>query len=364
MSSLEDALEAGDVHSGALKLIGELAERYNISAVLPLLRTCYRFEQEQIVRIAVLGRFKAGKSSFLNDLLGRDLLPVGVIPVTSIVTEVGYGPEEVARVQYLNGDCEEITVDAIHSFISESENPENLKQVALVIVELPGLKRFPNIRFVDTPGLESVFTHNTETSLSWLPQVGLALVAIGVDPPLSERDVNLIRNLYRYTPPVSILLTKVDALTPRERREVEAFVNEQLRRHLNPAPRVFPYSVRHGHPELKRRVEDELIVPAQEGFVERQHAILGRKTLTLRRQCEDYLLLALKSAEALDSDRGSLRQMVLGEREFLDETKLQLKLIARHAETSTRELVEKQLETAEKPIGQRLLPALAAAYPS
>ncbi len=191
-----------------LALIADIAERYNISAVGPLLRTCHSLEQERTVRIAVLGRFKAGKSSFLNRLLGRS--------------------EETARVQYLNGEWEEIFIDSIHSYISESENPENLKQVSLVAVELPGLKRFPNLCFVDTPGLESVFTHNTETALSWLPEAGLALVAIEVDPPLSERDIALIRTLYQFTPHVAVLVTKSDTLTTRELGQMGAFVNEQL----------------------------------------------------------------------------------------------------------------------------------------
>ncbi len=353
-----------ETRAGTLALIDGIAERYSISAVRPLLRTCYALEQERVVRIAVLGRFKAGKSSFLNHLLARELLPVGVVPVTSVVTEIGYGPEEAARVQYLNGDWEEIAVDSIHSYISESENPENLKQVSLVVVELPSLKRFPNIRFVDTPGLESVFTHNTDTALSWLPQVGLALVAIGVDPPLSERDVALIRDLYRFTPHVAVLLTKVDALTVRERREVEAFVNEQLRRHLNPHPRVFPYSVRAGHDNLKHCVEEELILPAQRDFTTQQQAILERKTSTLLDQCEDYLRLALKSAETVDSERGALKELVIGEREFLGETKLQLKLCARHAVGATRQIFEKQLQSADRPIEQRLLPELEYSYPA
>ncbi len=83
---------------------------------------------------------------------------------------------------------------------------------------------------------------------------------------------------------------------------------------------------------------------------------------TLLRQCEDYLRLALKSAETLDSERGALKELVIGEREFLDETRLQLKLSARHAAASTRQIIEKQLQSADKPIEQRLLPEMESVY--
>src|SRR5256885_392212 len=80
-------------------------------------------------------------------------------------------------------------------------------------IQLLNLAQFRALRFVDMPGLESTFAHNTETALNWLPKVGLALVAISVDQPLSQHDIALLKSLYEYTPKVSILLTKVDLLT-------------------------------------------------------------------------------------------------------------------------------------------------------
>ena len=86
--------------------------------------------------------------------------------------------------------------------------------MAAIKVELPCLAGFRGLTFVDTPGLESVLAHDTDASMRWLPNIGLALVAVSVDPPLSQRDIELLRKLYKYTPNVSILLTKVDLLDP------------------------------------------------------------------------------------------------------------------------------------------------------
>src|ERR1035438_2794683 len=180
-----------------LGAVGDLCRRHEISALEDFLESCRAFAQEKTLNIAVLGRFKAGKSSFLNHLLGRPLLPVGVIPVTSAVTEIEWGPRERAEILFADGRKEPAAVERIGDFISESRNPENYKQVVRVRVELPSMDRYRGIRFVDTPGLESVFGHNTDASLEWLPNVGLALVAVGVDPPLSHYGIELIRNLSR-----------------------------------------------------------------------------------------------------------------------------------------------------------------------
>jgi GTP-binding protein EngB required for normal cell division len=349
--------------SVAIDLVGELAAKYRITSMLPLLETCRALSRECILRIAVFGRFKAGKSSFLNHLIGRDLIPTGVIPVTSVVTEIGYGAAEKATIRYMDGREEEAPAGSIRSWVAESENPENVKQVAMVLVDLPSLKKYNGVRFVDTPGLDSVFAHNTETSLDWLPNVGLALVATAVDPPLSQQDIALIRKLYEFTPRVSVLLTKVDVLNGAEQCEVRTFVEEQLRKSFEEPPPVYPYSVRPGHESARTDIEHLLVRDVLGRFNEQREAILRHKTGALLGECKDYLSLALKSAEALDSERDALRTMVMGERASLDEFRMQLRLIARHAAGATRAMVNRSFEPHEAPIARELADALRTEYP-
>ena len=187
----------------ALELVEDVAARYEIAALSSLLASTRASVGQDEISVAVLGRFKAGKSSFLNHFIGRNVLPVGVVPVTAVVTEIRYGAREEARVHHHDGRDPEVPLDQIGGYISEKENPENAKQVDLITVELPELRRFRGLKFVDTPGLESALSHNTQTSLDWLPNVGLALVAVSVDPPLSQRDIDLLKSLYQFTPKVA-----------------------------------------------------------------------------------------------------------------------------------------------------------------
>lgn len=131
-----DAL-ATETVQGALDVVGQLCRRYHITALEDFLATCKTFAEEQTLNVAIFGRFKAGKSSFLNHLLGRRLLPVGVVPVTTVVTEIEYGPREGAEVLFLDGRTEPVSVERVGDFICESENPENAKQVRRVRVALP-----------------------------------------------------------------------------------------------------------------------------------------------------------------------------------------------------------------------------------
>jgi len=363
--SIENAQapEVPEFSSRALEFAAELARRYDISSLRPLLESCRNFARQDTLNVAIFGRFKAGKSSFLNCLIRRQLLPVGVIPVTSVITEIGYGPRERAWVQYAGGVTKEIAVDTIAEFVDENLNPENRKKVAVVRVELPSLEEFRAIRFVDTPGLESVLAHNTDVSRDWLPNVGLAIVAVGVDPPLSQRDIELIRELNLYTPKITLLLTKADLLDERGLSQVENYVRKQLNRYWNDAIPVYPYSIRPGFERLREQFENALRQEAVARSGQQRAAILNRKLDTLLAECSGYLSVALKSAEAADSERQQVRRKILGDRQGLEDSRLALRLIVRHVSTNLRTGYEKLLESREREIRARLLEEFEQRWP-
>jgi hypothetical protein len=347
----------------ALLLAEDVAARYGIPALSGLLAGARAAAGQGEIGIAVLGRFKAGKSSFLNHLLGRDILPTGVVPVTSAITEIGCGERPAARVQFCDGRDLEIPLDQIAAYISERENPENIKQASLITVELPELGRFGGLKFVDTPGLDSALAHNTQTSLDWLPNVGLALVAVSVDPPLSQRDIDLLKRTLQYTPKVAVLLTKADLVSAAELAEVVEYVRAQLAKHFPGTPRIFPYSTRPGFERFRQALEAELASGTLARLAEERESILRRKLDTLLRECGDYLALSLKSAELLQSERQALKRQVIGEKEIAGDAKSAIRLVVQYAAARTRSLVSERLETHQGDLERTLLEAFESEFP-
>jgi GTP-binding protein EngB required for normal cell division len=337
------------------EIVSELAVRYRLASIVPLLDICRAAGDRSDLSIAVLGRFKAGKSSFLNHLIGEAVLPVGVTPVTSVVTEVAHGADDVAVVRFTDGREAKIAVADLQLYVTETQNPLNRKQVEAVSVCLTALARWPSLRFIDTPGLESALAHNTEASLGWAPKVDIALIAIGVDPPLSEHGVSLIEMLFRYTPRVAVLLTKADLLPDEQLDEVICYIQRQLAKRFTRTIPIYPYSIRPGFEKWKRDLEDKVLKKSAMDLVSERRAISDRKAATLLSECEQYLSLALKSAELHDTERFKLDQLLLAEREALAGMRLEVRLLARHAASATRPAIEKPLALHESPIRQKLL---------
>jgi GTP-binding protein EngB required for normal cell division len=347
----------------SLDAVGEICARHQIAALEDFLRICRSFAKEECLNVAVLGRFKAGKSTLLNHLLGISLLPVGVVPVTTVVTEIRQGPRERAEVHFLDGHVQDVPIGQIAEFITEAQNPDNKKAAKLLRIELPCMERYRGLHFVDTPGLESVMEHNTNTSMAWLPHIGLALVAVGVNSPLSQHDVELMRNLSRYTPNVSLVLTKVDVLDECEQKQVENFVSRQLARCWNSSVPIFRYSVKPGFEALRSGLQERLLSQVVVRADVHRTEVLSHKIDSLLTECADYMNLALKSAKAAEFDRSHLREKVLGQKASLDETRLGIQLIGRHVAGGLRSTFEAMLSQEEAPVSERLLTSLDRQFP-
>ena len=65
------------------------------------------------LNLAVLGQMKRGKSSFINALLGADILPTGVLPATAVITQIKYGPIPSADILYTTGAREVVDLTAL-----------------------------------------------------------------------------------------------------------------------------------------------------------------------------------------------------------------------------------------------------------
>ncbi|HEX2719479.1 MAG TPA: dynamin family protein, partial [Candidatus Deferrimicrobium sp.] len=212
----------------AVKCVDAIRRKFGVESLAPQLAACEELlDGGGVVDVAVLGQFKAGKSSFLNGLIGGAIVPVDVLPSTAVVTRIGYGERERVIVHGLAGEPFEIPLARLAEFVTERGNPANEKRVAVVDVELPALAPYEGVRFVDTPGLGSVFAHNTRVSRDWMPRVGAALVAVSVNHPLSEDDLLLLNDVSRHTPEAAILLTKADLVSGEELASVIEFTRSQ-----------------------------------------------------------------------------------------------------------------------------------------
>lgn len=354
---------AGDglpaVSQRTLAQITAICDAFRITTLQPQLHACEEISQNQgIVDIAVMGQFKAGKSSFLNSLIGEEVLPVDVLPATAVITRLGHGETNGAQLHLTSGAVRDCAIAELPAYVTEQGNPGNVKQIEAVEVRLAALAPFSGVRFVDTPGLGSVFAHNTQASMDWLPKVGGALVAIGVNQPFGEQDLKLLLEVSKHTPEVVILLTKADLVSQGQLESILEFTQHHVMQHAGRQVLVLPYSTRPGFDAMRQEVRNHVLRDMAGRHQDLFANILDHKVRAVAGSCRDYLLLAQRAAAAAAEARSDLREMLKQEQVSLQSVKSEIGVFTRDLKARARSEVSDHFQAFRGEVQHRLQESL------
>ena len=197
----------------ARRLLGEVAARLEDLGLPDATRKALADSLDQLTRpflLVVVGEFNAGKSAFINALLGARVLEEGVTPTTSRIGIVQYGAERTQRTRP-DGVCE-TTVPT-----------EVLRALAIV----------------DTPGTNAVLREHEALTRDFLPRADLVLFVTSADRPYTESERAFLESIRQWGKKVVVVLNKADLLRTKEDEEkVVAFVREHAGRTLGLLPEV------------------------------------------------------------------------------------------------------------------------------
>lgn len=229
----------------ATEMLGTFAEQLHVPSVRPMLRGLQQKLASGRFNLAVLGQMKRGKSSVINALLGAEVLPTGILPLTSVITKVRYGTSPLARIHYNSGNIEEIAPGDLHEYIAEASNPGNRKQVATAELNWPSPLLELGIDLIDTPGIGSTHAHNTKTTEDYLSQVDAGLVVLSVDPPITASESDFLRSIRQEIPRLLFVVNKIDLASDRECDAVLRFLALEITNRVGIGnPEIFPASAR------------------------------------------------------------------------------------------------------------------------
>lgn len=187
---------------------------------------------EEKLYVVVVGLFKRGKSTLINALLGKNILPVGVTPVTALITLIEHAKEPGAEIVFKNRQTELIGIQQVAAYVTEEENPNNIKGVEYVkLFDDAPLLQYAFL--IDTPGLGSAYEHNTETTLSFIHKIDAALFLLSADYPISKIDLELLAELQKTAPEIWYILTKADLITKENLQKIiqhnKAIITKELK---------------------------------------------------------------------------------------------------------------------------------------
>ena len=112
-------------------------------------------------------------------------------------------------------------------------------------IAFPSVYLKDGVRIIDTPGVGSVYCHNTEVAYNYLPQVDAAIFVVTVDPPLSAAEQDFLKDISEYVHKLFFVLNKVDYVDEAQRQEALEFTTQVLQANLATEPvMIFPLSAK------------------------------------------------------------------------------------------------------------------------
>lgn len=212
------------------------------------------------VTISIIGQFKRGKSALANSILGMDVLPVGIVPITSAVTAIRYGQPR-AEVVYRNGKVEKTQFDELHRFISQLENVDNELDIEEVNIYIPSQFLRGGISFVDTPGVGSFHKQNTEEAYEYMKESDAVIFLLSVDSPINEIEMKFLESTRDFVGKFFFAVNKTDTITPQETEAYIAYCAGILDQVMETkSSSLFPVSAKAGTgvDELKQAIIEDL----------------------------------------------------------------------------------------------------------
>lgn len=152
--------------------------------------------RSRLYRVAVIGEFKRGKSSLVNAIIGAEVLPTDILPMTAAVTRITYGAERRILVRFKDGKEAEKSVEELKDYATkfDEEKEKTAATVREIVVSYPSVFCQNHIDIIDTPGLNDNESM-TAVTLGVLGEVDAAMVVMAADKALSLTEKRLILDL-------------------------------------------------------------------------------------------------------------------------------------------------------------------------
>jgi small GTP-binding protein len=198
---------------------------------------------DELFLLVVVGEFNAGKSVFINALIGESILEEGVTPTTQRICLLKYG-EKV-----------------------------ELQENGLIDVITAPVELLREINIVDTPGTNAIKREHEAITRDFVPRSDMVLFVTSADRPYTESERIFLESIRDWGKKIVVVINKIDILESEDERErVVEFVSDNLRSLLKVKPEMFPVSSRQA---LRSKVGGDAIPSHASRFEELERFILA-----------------------------------------------------------------------------------------
>jgi GTPase SAR1 family protein len=178
--------------------------------------------------LVVVGEFNHGKTTFVNALLGSNVLPIGVTPTTAVIHHIVFGEQPQAKVVTSSGEEQELPFSEVRAFASGGGRPT--EPVRYLEVAYPAELLRERIVLVDTPGVNDLSLTRAEITYGYIPRSDAVLFVLDAGQPVKESERQFLETqlIGKSRDKIVFVVAKSDIWSADEKREALDYIRERL----------------------------------------------------------------------------------------------------------------------------------------
>ena len=280
-----------------------------------------KLDNEQF-HLVVLGEFNHGKSTFVNALLGHDILPTGITPTTASLNHIVYGEKPSARAVKFDGSIEDVPFEALADWVTVSG--KSAEPFHHVEIKYPCELLKDNVTLVDTPGVNDLNEQRADITYDYLPRADAVIFLLDASQALKESEREFLSGYVLKTlqDRLVFVLGKADLLSEKELADVMKYTKEGLSKIL-PDPKVFAISSKNWLAGDKSDSGmDTFINDLEHSLKVDKNAIIFKNAAIDGKRTSSYLIhnLGIKQ-QSIELDEKALSYKIAEVKERLDESR-------------------------------------------
>lgn len=242
------------------KLKKEVEESLPSSSQLNVLNELEEDIDQDYYTIMVVGEFKHGKSTFVNALLGQDIMPRDVTPTTATINAVFHSETPELQILKTDGQIEkrELTVNELNQYTAAADFQVDEVKYLKLFLNAPLLQN--RVVLIDTPGVNDLNQQRSDITFQFLPRADVIIFMTSMDAAIKQTEKTFIQEFLISNGLDKIIFTAnfMDRIDEDELDDTIDYIERRIQNIVSgESVRLFPISAREAL-DGKLRGDDEL----------------------------------------------------------------------------------------------------------